>query len=128
MYTESNYFWGLVGYYLGALVVLWYVWWLLSKLAWHHVRNVLLLFCAALLLTPVQAYSDPNLQHLAPAFLVFLFEGLILGTEQDASRALIPMLFVFTLLLAGYGGWLWWCNKQAVSGQAESGNSDAEQV
>ena len=126
MYTESNYFWGLVAYYVGALVVLWYAYWLLSKLAYRHVRNVLLLMCAALLLTPVQAYSDPNLHQLAPAFLVYLFEGLIIGTDQDATRSLVPMLFVFLLLLAGYGGWLWWLNKKAASEQVEQKDSEPE--
>ncbi|UTW45630.1 hypothetical protein KFE80_01500 [bacterium SCSIO 12696] len=112
MYTESNYFWGLVGYYLGALVVLWYVHWLLAKVAIRHLRNGLFLLAAALLLTPVQAYSNPDITHLAPAFLVYLFEGLVIGTEQDPNRALVPIVFVFLLLLAAYAGWLWWQHKR----------------
>ena len=108
MYTASNYFWGLVAYYLGALVVIWYIYWLLRKIPYRHVRNSLGLMFVALLFTPVQAYQGAELAHLAPAFLVYLFEGLVFASSQDPERALMPMLFVLLVLMALYIGWEWW--------------------
>lgn len=108
MYTASNYFWGMVAYYVGALVVIWYLWWLLASIPYRHGRNLLLLLGAAVLFTPVQAYPDSELPYLAPAFLVYAFENLVFDATQDRQRALLPMLFVYLVLLASYGGWQWW--------------------
>ena len=120
MYTEDNYLWGMVGYYLGAFIVLWYVHYLLAKIAIRHVRNGLLIVAATLLLTPVQAYPDPQLYQLAPAFLVYFFEGAVYAVADDPNRGLIPMVFVFILLSAAYLAWLWWLNRRQVLQQTDS--------
>ena len=108
MYTADNYFWGLVAYYVGALIAVWYVYWLLARVPCRHVRHIVGLLFVAILMTPVQAYPDPQLPQLAPAFLVYLFEGLVLENQQEPARALVSIFFVYLALIAGYGGWLWW--------------------
>ena len=108
MYTADNYFWGLVAYYVGALIVIWYIYWLLARVSHRHIRNTVALLFVAILITPVQAYPDPQLHQLAPAFLVYLFEGLVYTNQQEPVRGLLSILLVYLLLLIGYGGWLWW--------------------
>lgn len=112
MYTASNYFWGMVGYYVGALIVMWYIRWLLVKIPYRHVCNLLCLLFVAVLFTPVKAYQDAELAHLAPAFLVYAFESIVSESSQDPTRALMPIVFVFLILLAGYAGLLWWLHRR----------------
>ena len=108
MYTADNYWWGMVAYYVGALIVICYIYWLLARVPYRHVRNGLALLSVAILVTPIQAYPDPQLPQLAPAFLVYLFEGLVYTDQQQPARGLLSILFVYLLLIVGYGGWSWW--------------------
>jgi hypothetical protein len=60
--------------------------------------TLVVLIAAALLLTP--AYPDTDIQTLAPALIVAIFEGLINGPEaaQHAIRPLVYMLGLALLL------------------------------
>ncbi len=107
MYTMENYIWGLVGYVVGATLVMWYLHWLFKRIPWHYLRVGLNILFATLLFTPVVAYPDHS-TFLAPAFVVALFEGAIFDTDGGAIRSLLPMVFVFFTLVILYGGWQWW--------------------
>lgn len=107
MYTMENYVWGLVGYALGAGLVLWYAIWLLRHIHYRYVRHLLIILCIAVLFTPVMAYPDRP-PFLAPAMMVAFFEGSIYETDQGVWRALTPIIVVFLTLVLGYAGYQWW--------------------
>lgn len=109
MYSAENYFWGLVGYYLGVLLLLVGLWWFCRLIPWKHPRQLLLLLVAVVFLVPIRAY--PDLHFLAPAYFVALFEGATSTEPGGYLRGFIPLLisFLFALLLYiswyGYQGW-----------------------
>ena len=112
MYTMENYVWGVVGYVLGAAVVMWYLCWLVGHIPYRYLRHLLIMVIFTALFTPVQAYPDQP-PFLAPALVVALYEGAVYSTEGGATRALMPMLFVFLVLVAGYLGYQWWRHARA---------------
>lgn len=58
--------------------------------------TLVVLIAAALMLTP--AYPDANIQTLAPALVVAIFEGLINGPEA-AQHAIRPLTYTLALAL-----------------------------
>ena len=68
MYTAENYVWGLVAYYLGAVLVL----------------------ISVVLLLPFNAY--PDMDYLAPAWFISLFEGITKSTDEGYLRAGVPLI------------------------------------
>jgi len=67
-----------------------------------------LLISAAFLFTPVTAYQDDA--HLAPAFFVSVYEGVLLSGANDGfQRGLAPIIavLIFALLIYAVGRLLW---------------------
>jgi len=104
MYSHENYIWGLVAYAVGFLFMLPLLLFMARALIpWRILRHVLGLFFAALLLTPVKAYTD--MYFLAPAWIVAAFELARPTSIEGPARALTPMVVVFVGLLAAYMAW-----------------------
>jgi len=105
VYSEENYFWGLVGYYLGVLLVLAPLWRITRPLPGFPLRAVARVAVITLLATPMFPYRD--LHYLAPAWGVMLFDAI--GPERGDAllRGVLPLLAVFGLLYAlTLGLWL----------------------
>lgn len=104
MYSQENYFWGLVVYGLGFLLIvpaLYHV--LRVAMPWRPGRVVLWILVAVLLLTPVRAYTD--MDFLAPAWVVALFEFVRTTSQEGPARAITPMVVALGgALLAAAGG------------------------
>ncbi|MDB2480396.1 hypothetical protein N9X17_03805 [Porticoccaceae bacterium] len=98
MYSAENYLWGWVAYSTGALCLLFCLWLLVRKIGIAAIRHSMLLLALVALFTPVTAYRDDP--HLAPAFFVSLYEGLLAsGDDLGFQRGLAPILAIgfFTL-------------------------------
>ena len=108
MYTAEDYLQGWIAYSIGGLFLLFFLWYLLRKVRYAAVRHIFLLTSAACLFTPVTAYRDDA--HLAPAFFVSLYEGVLLSGANDGfQRGLAPIIavLIFALLIYGVGRLLW---------------------
>lgn len=101
MFSAEDYLQGWLIYSAGASCLLLFLWLVLRKSSWTTVRHLTMLFSAAVLLTPVTAYRDDS--HLAPAFFVSLYEGLLLkGADAGFQRGLAPIIAVAFFALIGY--------------------------
>lgn len=89
MLSESSYHVALA-VYLGAagLAALWLAWWLGRRLPAGFVALIVLL-CAALLMTP--AYPREGVTTFAPALVVLVFQSLTEGFDS-AQHALRPLV------------------------------------
>jgi len=108
MYTAEDYLQGWIAYSIGGLFLLSFLWYLLRNIRYAAVRHISILSSAVFLFTPVTAYRDDA--HLAPAFFVSLYEGLLLSGANDGfQRGLAPIvaLLIFALLIYGMGRLLW---------------------
>ena len=102
MFSAEDYFFGWLAYSMGGICLLYCLYYLLRKLRYASVRHVLLLIAAAFLFTPVTAYRDDA--HLAPAFFVSLYEGVLLkGADDGFQRGLAPIIAVLLFALLVYG-------------------------
>lgn len=100
MYTAENYMWGWIVYSTGVLCFLSVFWMLIRKISISWIKHVLVLLYLVFFFTPVTSYPDNP--HLAPAFFVSLYEGLIArGDNLGFQRGLAPILAIafFTLLI-----------------------------
>lgn len=100
MYTAENYMWGWIVYSTGVLCILSVFWMLIRKISISWIKHVLVLLYLVFFFTPVTSYPDNP--HLAPAFFVSLYEGLIArGDDLGLQRGLAPILAIafFTLLI-----------------------------
>lgn len=73
---------------------------LIRKISISWIKHVLVLLYLVFFFTPVTSYPDNP--HLAPAFFVSLYEGLIArGDDLGLQRGLAPILAIafFTLLI-----------------------------
>ncbi|MBT5387283.1 MAG: hypothetical protein HOL11_00575 [Porticoccaceae bacterium] len=101
MYSAENYLWGWVAYSIGASCLLFGLWLLIRNLRFTAVRHLILLLSAISLFTPVTAYQDDP--HLAPAFFVSLYEGLMAsGDDMGFQRGLAPILALSTVTIFLY--------------------------
>jgi len=101
MFSAEDYLQGWLFYSTGACCLLLVLWLALRKSSWTTVRHLIMLLSAAVLLTPVTAYRDDS--HLAPAFFVSLYEGLLLkGADAGFQRGLAPMIAIAFFALVGY--------------------------
>ncbi len=98
MYTDENYLWGLVAYYLGVLLLLVPTWRLTRVLPGFPLRALVRCGALAVLGTPMLAYSD--MYHLAPAWGVMLFDAISPAQSDGLLRGVLPLLAVFGLLYA----------------------------
>lgn len=93
MYSAENYLWGWVAYSAGALCLLFCLWLLVRKIGIAAIRHIILLLATVALFTPVTAYRDDP--HLAPAFFVSLYEGLLAsGDDMGFQRGLAPIMAI----------------------------------
>ncbi|MGV6807218.1 MAG: hypothetical protein ACWA5K_04885 [bacterium] len=99
MYTDENYFWGMVTYYVGVALVMAFLVRYRRLVPIRHLRNVLLLAIAVILMTPVAAYSD--VEYLAPAWFVMAF-GMLASAQEEVVRAQVPLIAFGALAFFGY--------------------------
>ena len=100
MYTAENYMWGWIVYSAGALCLLSVFWLLIRKISISWMKHVLILLYLVFFFTPVTSYPDNP--HLAPAFFVSLYEGLMArGDDLGFQRGLAPILAIafFSIVL-----------------------------
>ena len=100
MYSDENYLWGIVAYYLGCLLVLLFLVRFKDLLPGRHFRNQLILFVAALILVPIKAYPDTG--YLAPAWFVSLYEGLTGPDDVGFLRGAKPIVTCYLVAVACY--------------------------
>lgn len=106
LYTAENYHWGLVGYYLGSVLLIMFTYRFRTILPGRHFRNLVALFITVVILVPIRAYSDSD--FLAPAWFVSIFEGLTVETEQAYLRGLRPILICYAVASTLYLFWAIW--------------------
>ena len=99
MYTAENYFLGWFVYSAGVVCLL-YVGWQLLRSRNSSLRHIILLMLSVLFLTPVTAYMDDP--HLAPAFFVSLFEGLVVKPSLGFQRGAAPIAAMMTAVMLLY--------------------------
>jgi hypothetical protein len=101
MYSAENYLWGWVAYSAGALCLLFCLWLLVRKIGIAAIRHIILLLATVALFTPVTAYRDDP--HLAPAFFVSLYEGLLAsGDDMGFQRGLAPIMAIGVISMLFY--------------------------
>ena len=101
MYSAENYLWGWVAYAAGALCLLFCLWLLVRKIGIAAIRHIILLLATVALFTPVTAYRDDP--HLAPAFFVSLYEGLLAsGDDMGFQRGLAPIMAIGVISMLFY--------------------------
>lgn len=105
MYTLENYHWGLVAYYLGALLMMVPVWRMTRFIPWFPLRWLFRVIVIAALGTPMIVFRD--MEFLAPAWGIAVFELIYPQTGEGWQRGLQPMIAVACLLYAlVLGVWL----------------------
>jgi hypothetical protein len=104
MYSAENYHWGLVGYYLGSVLLIMYAYRFRKILPGRHFRNLLVLLIAVVILVPIKAYIDSD--FLAPAWFVSIFEGLTEESEQAYLRGLQPIMVCYLVAVVIYILWV----------------------
>lgn len=100
MYSAENYFWGWFVYTSGVVSLLYVAWYLMRKLRFAAVRHLVIIVGAVFLLTPVTAYIDDA--HLAPAFFVSFYEGLLAKPSTGFQRGAAPILALMTFSVVFY--------------------------
>lgn len=98
MYTDENYLWGLVGYYLGVLLLLVPLWRLTRPVPGFPLRALIRCALVAVLATPMLAY--PDMKYLAPAWGIMLFDAISPARQAGLLRGILPLLVVFGVLYA----------------------------
>ena len=105
VYSTENYFWGWIAYSFGALCLLFCIWCIISGFKSSALRQSIVLIGIVFFMTPVTAYYDDL--HLAPAFFVSLYEGLLLDSGFQRGLAPILAMIIVTLTLYGLARFLW---------------------
>ncbi len=101
MFSAEDYLQGWIAYITGASFLLLFLWLFLRKSTWITIRHLVLLLAASTLLTPVTAYRDDS--HLAPAFFVSLYEGVMVsGADAGFQRGLAPIIAVAIFAIIFY--------------------------
>lgn len=89
MYTQGEYLYGWLLYLLGAVLLIGCVWWMSRGWRSGEVRQLVRLGSIVFFLVPWQA--SPDLDYLAPAWIIAGFEGVFDGAEAF-WRAGAPLL------------------------------------
>jgi hypothetical protein len=97
MYTEQDYLYGWLFYLLGVLIVLGCGWWMTSSMRSKEARQLLRL--SAVVIFTVPWYASPDLDYLAPAWLIAAYEG-IFERPEAFWRAGAPLLTALTIVIA----------------------------
>ncbi len=96
MYTTENYFWGAVAYVIGLLLITPLLWRATRFIPWHPVKSFFRIAVIVGLATPAFPYQD--LDYLAPAWLVSVFEVIKPQTSDGIWRGLKPIIFCFVVV------------------------------
>ena len=96
MYTADDYFYGWLFYLIGVIIVMACGWVLTSFISHKPTRFILRLVAAVFFLVPW--YASPELDFLAPAWLIAAFEAIFDGPNAF-WRAGGPLLTAITLVL-----------------------------
>ncbi len=99
MYTEQDYLYGWLFYLIGVCLIMLCGWLLTAKLRWPVLRHVLRLVVGVTLVVPW--YASPELDYLAPAWLIAGFEGIFEG-EGAFWRAGTAVVWSVTCALGLY--------------------------
>lgn len=114
MFTQEEYLYGWLFYLLGVLIVMVCGWILTARLKWPIVRHLLRLIVGVALVVPW--YAAPEMDYLAPAWLICAFEGIFEG-EGAFWRAGGPLLsalgVALVIYLLCYALWSWRHRAQA---------------
>ncbi|MFT7267178.1 MAG: hypothetical protein ACI9LL_000545 [Porticoccus sp.] len=100
MYSVENYYWGLLGYYLGSLMVMSFLFRFRGIVPSGHFRNLLLIFIATVLFAPI--YAESGSDFLAPAWFASLIEGVSGEPEQSYFRGAFTIFIWYFLALISY--------------------------
>lgn len=107
MYTEQDYLYGWVFYLLGVALVMLCGWILTVRIKWPVIRHLLRLTVASILLVPW--YASNELDYLAPAWLIAVFEGVFEGGEafwRAGSAVVGAVILVWVVYaVAATGAW-----------------------
>ena len=127
MYSAENYHWGLVGYYLGCLLLILFVCRYRTLLPaggiGRHIRNLLVLLIAVVILVPVKAYLDSD--FLAPAWFVSLFEWITEPDKPDYLRGLQPIVVCYLASVVVYIIWAIFGGRKKISTEQETDSADS---
>jgi len=105
VYSTENYFWGWIAYSFGVFWLLFCLWYMIRGVKSSAFRQSSVLVAVVFFMTPVTAYYDDF--HLAPAFFVSLYEGLLLDVGFQRGLAPILAMIIVTLTLYGAARFLW---------------------
>lgn len=97
MYTEQEYLYGWLFYLLGVAIILACGWWLTWGMRFKPLRQWLRVAAVVTFLVPWEV--APELDYLAPAWLIAAFEGVFEGADAF-WRAGTPWLSALGLALA----------------------------
>jgi len=100
MYSVENYYWGLLGYYLGSLMVMSFFFRFREIVPSGHFRNLLLIFIATVLFVPI--YVESGSYFLAPAWFASLIEGVSGKIGQSYFRGMFTIFIWYFLALFSY--------------------------
>ncbi len=100
MYSVENYHWGLLGYCLGSLMVMSFLFRFRALVPSGHFRNLLLIFIATVLFAPI--YAESGSYFLAPAWFASLIEGVSEKPEQSYFRGVFTIFIWYFLALFLY--------------------------
>jgi len=126
MYSAENYHWGLVGYYLGSVLLIMYAYRFRKILPGRHFRNLLVLLIAVVILVPIKAYIDSD--FLAPAWFVSIFEGLTEESEQAYLRGLQPIMVCYLAAVVIYILWAVFGSRRAKEVSQETAQDKEQKV
>ena len=96
MYTMENYYWGLVAYVLGVMMLTPLLWWLTRPIPWRPIKAFFRLLVLTFLLTPMYAYQ--GMDYLAPAWVVAVFELIKPQTDEGIWHGLLPIAVCFVIV------------------------------
>lgn len=123
----ENYYWGLVAYVLGVMMLTPLLWWLTRRISWHPIRAFIRLLVLTFLLTPMYAY--PGMDYFAPAWVVAVFELVKPQTVDGIWHGLLPIMVCFVIIYClDLALWLVFRKRQKnTAAEAESGaNPEAQ--
>lgn len=96
MYTQEEYLYGWAFYLLGVLMVMVCGWLWTARLRYGGLRMVLRSLVAVFLVAPW--YASPDLDSLAPAWIIAVFEGIFEGGDAF-WRAGLPLVAALSATL-----------------------------
>jgi hypothetical protein len=117
MYTPENYYWGIAVYIAGVLLMAPFIWKAVAAIfRWRGLTALVRLMVFTFLLVPVRAY--PDMDYLAPAWVVMAFEFIRPSSIEGPARAIAPLVMTYLGLVIAYIGWRIFSYKKTVKESA----------